>query len=106
MEVRKPSFIAQIFRKHSLSTSHSSRSIKISSWPPGGGRCVNQQCDKGSSKRAQTPRKGQRKEWLILPGNIGMGMFEDMVFKLSIKKLIWPRNEERAFQVKEKGKCC
>lgn len=105
MEVRKPSFIVQTLRKHSLNTRHSSKSIKISSWPHGGGKCINQ-CDKGSSKCSQRPRRAQRKEWLILPGNIGKGNFEDMAFKLSLEKLLWLRHEERSCQVKEKSKCC
>lgn len=105
MELRKPSFIAQTLRKHSLTTWHSSKSIKISFWPGGGGKCINQ-CDKGRSKDSQRPQRAQGKEWLFLTGNIGKGNFEDMAFKLSLEKLLWLRSEARSFQVKEKSKCC
>ena len=79
VEVSKPPFFAQTFRKHALNTWHSSRSIKVSSWPQGGRNCVHQY-DKGSSKAAQSTRRAQRKGWLVLPGNIRKSIFEDITF--------------------------
>lgn len=49
-------------------------------------------------------QESQRKEWLILPGNIEKGIFDDLPFKLSLETL-WLRSEERAFRVKGKSKC-